>query len=102
MPEVAEVDVPSNFVRFLSSLYLHCMTIIGFTGKENDAYWYYQIYTKIKLVIPIRTGAPRNTSRGSGCARVHHTNITRSALDRVVRNRLLQGELSQPEGCLRL
>jgi hypothetical protein len=33
---------------------------------------------------------------------IHHTNITRSALDRVVRKRLLQGELSQPEGCLRL
>ena len=100
--EMAEVGIPSNFVRFLSSLGLHCMTIIRFTGKGNDEHWYYQIATKIKLVIPIRTGAPRNTSRGSGCARVHHTNITRSALDRVVRNRLLQGELSQPEGCLRL
>ena len=47
-------------------------------------------------------GAPRVTARGGGCAVMHHTNITRNALDRVMRNRLLQGELSQPEGCLGL
>jgi hypothetical protein len=78
------------------------MTIIRFTGKGNDEHWYYQIATKIKLVIPKIIGAPRNTAPGIGYAVIHHTNITRSALDRVVRKRLLQGELSQPEGCLRL
>jgi ubiquinone biosynthesis protein COQ9 len=65
---MAEVGIPSNFVRFLSSLGLHCMTIIRFTGKGNDEHWYYQIATKIKLVIPKIIGAPRNTAPGIGCA----------------------------------